>query len=101
MRVSDLRMWDFTVFVDASFDVTVARAVKRDVGLFGSPEAVRARYASRYVPGERLYLRIDSPRERADVIVLNDNPDEPVLEWPRGRPAAERLTEEDALERSG
>lgn len=79
------RSWDFTVFVQASFEVTVTRAITRDVELFGSPEAVRARYLARYVPGERLYLERDRPRERADVVVLNDDPANPKLEWPDGR----------------
>ena len=82
LQRSEIRdRWDFTIFVDAGFDVTVARAAVRDVGLFGSPQAVKARYEARYVPGERLYLKLDRPRERADVVVQNDDPANPVLEW--------------------
>ena len=77
--------WDFAVFVDASFEVTVERARSRDVELFGSPEAVRERYLARYVPGEILYLETDRPREHADVVVQNDDPANPAIEWRRGR----------------
>ncbi len=73
--------WDFSIFVDAGFDVTLARALERDLSLFGSERAVRERYESRYIPGERLYLERWRPRERADAVVRNDEPANPALEW--------------------
>ena len=73
--------WDFSIFVDAGFDVTLARALERDLSLFGSEQAVRERYESRYIPGERLYLKRCRPRERADAVVRNDEPASPALEW--------------------
>lgn len=75
--------WDFRIFVDAGFEVTLARALKRDLQLFGSERAVRERYESRYIPGERLYLERCCPREHADAVVLNDEPANPGLEWKR------------------
>ena len=75
--------WDLSIFVDAGFDVTLARALERDLALFGSERAVRERYESRYVPGERLYLERSRPRERADAVVHNDEPANPGLEWRR------------------
>jgi uridine kinase len=77
--------WDFGVFVDAGFDVTLARALVRDLSLFGSEQAVRERYESRYIPGERLYLERHRPREHADVVVRNDDPQDATLEWKRVR----------------
>lgn len=73
------RHWDFRIFVDVGFDVTLERALSRDVDLFGSPEVVRERYLKRYIPGERLYLTEARPRERADVIVRNNDPANPEL----------------------
>ena len=75
------RHWDFSIFVHASFETTLARAETRDVALFGSPEAVRERYLARYIPGERMYLELDRPRDRADVVVVNDDPASARLEW--------------------
>jgi uridine kinase len=74
-------VWDFTVFVAAGFDVTLARALERDVELFGSEQAVRERYLLRYIPGESLYLSRHGPRERADVVVENSEPDAATLFW--------------------
>ena len=71
--------WDFSIFVHADFDVTVARAESRDQSLFGSAEAVRDRYARRYVPGQRLYLSECRPDRLATVLVDNNDPAHPVL----------------------
>lgn len=72
-------LWDYRVFVDAPFAVTLARAAKRDLALFGSAEAVIARYQRRYIPGQRLYLREARPRDRADVVIENEDLEEPRL----------------------
>lgn len=76
--------WDFRVFVEASFEETLSRALSRDVDLFGGEEGVRRRYERRYIPGEKEYLRLYRPRERADVVVVNDDPANASLEWPDG-----------------
>ncbi|HKV84636.1 MAG TPA: hypothetical protein VJN88_08770 [Ktedonobacterales bacterium] len=69
-------LWDYRVFVDVPFEVTLARATRRDLALFGSTEAVVARYERRYIPGQRLYLREARPLERADVVVENADPED-------------------------
>ena len=79
-------LWDFAVFVDAGFDVTLARALRRDLPLFGSERAVRERYERRYIPGERLYLERCRPFDHADAVVRNDDPVNAALEWNRKNP---------------
>lgn len=71
--------WDFTVFVDASFEITLARAQERDAAFLGSPEEVRRRYEQRYIPGQKLYFAECRPRERAQVVIDNDDPSNPVI----------------------
>jgi uridine kinase len=66
--------WDFRIFVQASFDVTVARAVSRDAHSFGTAADIRERYLKRYVPGQRLYLSEVRPETLADVVVWDDDP---------------------------
>ena len=68
--------WNFSVFLRAAFDVTVARAVARDGG---DAAAVRARYDGRYVPGQRLYLREADPETHADWVVDYDDPRAPAI----------------------
>ena len=54
-----------------------ARHVDRE--LHGGEAAVRARYERRYVPGEQMYLGSIHPRDRADAVVINDDPSDPRL----------------------
>jgi len=73
------KFWDFSIFVDADFDVTVSRAQARDQYLFGSAEKAKKIYLERYVPGQKIYLERCNPKEKADVIVVNNNINFPEL----------------------
>jgi uridine kinase len=73
--------WDYRIFVDAPFAVTVERAILRDRDLFGSAEATRARYEERYVPGQQIYLRSVDPLHHAQAIIQNDDPEHPTLKF--------------------
>jgi uridine kinase len=73
------RAWDFRVFLDVPFAETLRRAVRRDLALFGSADAVRERYQQRYIPGQRLYDAAVRPRQVADVVVDNRDPASPRL----------------------
>lgn len=69
--------WDFTMFLDVDFDVAIERSVQRDLALFDSAEKTKERYWKRYIPGQRIYLNICQPQERADVIIENNDPMNP------------------------
>ncbi len=71
--------WDFTIFVEVTFEAALARAEARDTFRFGSVDDVRARYATRFWPAQRFYLEQVRPRERADAILQNDDPANPTL----------------------
>jgi uridine kinase len=79
LRPELVDLWDLKVFVDVSFSVILGRAMQRDLDLFGTAIAVEERYRRRYVPGQQLYFAEARPREHADIIVNNDDPDRPVL----------------------
>jgi uridine kinase len=85
LRPELVHLWDYRVFVEVDFAVTLQRAINRDLELFGSIAAVEERYTRRYIPGQWLYLAEARPRERADVIVENDDPARPVLVSPSKR----------------
>jgi uridine kinase len=76
-------LWEYRIFVDVDFVIALQRALLRDQSLFGSAEAVRARYKQRYFPGQRLYLRAARPRERANVVVDNNDLARPRLFFPQ------------------
>jgi uridine kinase len=71
--------WDVSVFLDVDFDVALERAVRRDRAYFGSVEKVCDRYRKRYFPGQRLYLQARQPRARADFVIDNNDPMNPVI----------------------
>ena len=72
-------VWDFCVFVHVDFEVALRRALERDIARFGSPESVRERYQNRYIPGQQLYLESVEPQKHADVVIDNNEPENPVL----------------------
>ncbi|MBZ0317080.1 MAG: hypothetical protein K8L91_11730 [Anaerolineae bacterium] len=66
--------WDFTIFVDVSFEVALARALERDLPLFGDKAIVLERYQKRYIPAQRHYMDLCHPRDHANLVVENDDP---------------------------
>jgi uridine kinase len=79
LRPELMGYWDFTIFVEADFETTLARAEQRDAILLGRVEEVRKRYEQRYIPGQKLYYAETRPKERADVIIDNNDPKNPVI----------------------
>ena len=72
--------WELTVWVDVEFPTSLRRALARDVPRLGSIDEVRVRYLRRYHPGQRLYLAECKPQDRADLVMVNDDPDHPMLQ---------------------
>jgi uridine kinase len=75
-------VWDFTVYLHVPESVSLHRAMRRDLSLFGSEDEVRKRYTRRYLPGQALYRQVADPAARADVLVDNSEPETPsLLRW--------------------
>lgn len=79
LRSELMAYWDFSIFIDADFETALTRAEQRDAILFGSIEEVRKRYEHRYIPGQKLYYAESLPRKRADVVIDNNDPGNPVI----------------------
>ena len=73
--------WDYSIFVDISRELSMERGVARDTGVLGDEAEVRKLYEERYLPGEALYMERVNPRAKANVIVDNTDPSEPLLVW--------------------
>ena len=71
--------WDLSIFLDITFDTVIKRALVRDMELFGSEEKIKERYISKYIPGEKIYMELCKPEERADIVIENSNYDAPVI----------------------
>ena len=70
--------WDYAIFVAVDFEIAVARAVVRDIAR-GADKNIAARYRTRYVPGQRIYLQSVRPQEHANVVLENNDPSNPKL----------------------
>jgi uridine kinase len=78
-RPEIVEFWDVKIFIDISFEESAARGGPRDQSLFGTLEAVQARYWERYIPGQRLYFQECQPKKQADIVIDNNNVDKPVI----------------------
>ncbi len=71
--------WDLSVFVQVDPAISLQRASKRDVGLFGASDATEQRYRERYLPGQELYMSLVRPDQRAHVLIDKNDPTTPRL----------------------
>lgn len=53
--------------------------MERDLGLFGTDDDVLRQYEQRYIPGQKMYLEECQPKQRASVIIDNNDPNNPVI----------------------
>jgi uridine kinase len=71
--------WDYSIFVKADFDVTLARALRRDPKLWRDSKELEQRYKCRYIPAQRCYLDECRPESCANVVIDNNNPSHPII----------------------
>ncbi len=71
-------LWTFRVYVAVAEEESLRRGIKRD-----GADAEHF-YRARYLPGQRLYDLQTWPRDRADVVVENDDVEQPRLVWCKG-----------------
>lgn len=63
--------WDFSVFLDVDFSVSIPRGPRRGEG-FGSPDPM-AESNSRYVEGQKLYFKECQPKTLATLVIDNND----------------------------
>jgi uridine kinase len=71
--------WDFRIFLQVSFQTVLERALLRDAKLFGSAQETEQRYLKRYIPGQKIYMKEVHPRQKADIVIDNNNPANPII----------------------
>ena len=62
---------DYTIFLDVSADEILRRGWLRDALHFG--EGIMEKYNTRYIPVHEKHLREDAPRERANIVIDNND----------------------------
>ena len=71
--------WDFSIFVDVPIETVLARAEKRDALALGGAAEVRRLYEERYLLGQKLYFDECRPREKAAMVIDNNDPENVVV----------------------
>ena len=82
LRPELIQYWDFSIFLDVDFSISVPRAVLRDVSSGDrqwDANTLRMRYERRYVPGQRLYFCEARPMKQASIIVDNNDYWNPII----------------------
>lgn len=79
MRPELIDRWDLRVFVSIELEKTVDRAVIRERQM-SSRADVERRWRERYIPSQQFYYAEVRPTEHADIVVHNDEPQQPVWE---------------------
>lgn len=67
------------VFLDAAFEETLRRSLVRDSSATNPQSEVERRFWARYAPGQKLYLAEARPRDRAHLLVDNNDFANPLL----------------------
>ncbi|TDC38668.1 uridylate kinase [Micromonospora sp. 15K316] len=79
MRPELIDRWDLRIFVSTALEKTVDRAVIRERQVSTRAEVER-RWRERYIPSQQFYFAAVRPTDHVDVIVHNDDPQQPVWE---------------------
>ncbi|NES30168.1 uridylate kinase [Micromonospora terminaliae] len=77
MRPELIDRWDLRIFVSTALEKTVGRALVRERRV-SSRADIERRWRERYIPSQQLYLATVRPAEHADIIVHNDEPQQPI-----------------------
>ncbi len=78
MRPELFDFWDVKILLDIHIETSLERAMQRDLYQHGSIAAINRLYQLRYIPAQKIYYERCFPRQRADIIIHNDdfrNPD--------------------------
>ena len=82
MRREIEQYWDLKIFMDIDFETSIKRALQRDLYLFGSEEETLKRYQERYIPGQKIYLELENPKAKADIVIDNNDFSNPSIITP-------------------
>ncbi|HDX9579958.1 TPA: hypothetical protein ROX88_003572 [Bacillus pseudomycoides] len=72
-------LFDYKVFVETDFQIARERGSKREAQAFGSKEKAEDMFLRRYHAACHMYIEEHAPKECADVVVNNNNIEEPVV----------------------
>ncbi|MFH1537017.1 MAG: P-loop NTPase fold protein [Patescibacteria group bacterium] len=67
--------FDLVIFIDVDFDIALSRVLDRqkDKDSLGEEENIRKYYKQKYFAGQELYFKDVNPKEKADIIIDNND----------------------------
>lgn len=71
--------WDLKILLDTADETAIERGARRDTARLGSYKAARQKYIDRYIASQTIYYNEESPQERADIIIDNNDVKSPVM----------------------
>jgi len=71
--------FDYKLYLEVPFEVTLARLLERDVKLFESQAESKEFFEERYRPGQQLYVAEAQPEKVANIIIDNSDYQNPIL----------------------
>lgn len=73
------KFWDIKIFLDITFNEVLKRATKRDKYLFAEEKLLLDKYRERYIPGQKIYLEEENPKQKADIVIKYDDYENPEI----------------------
>lgn len=71
--------WDLKILLDTNDETVIERGARRDTERLGSYEIARQKYIDRYIASQTIYYNEESPQERADITIDNNNVESPFI----------------------
>ncbi|WP_430509316.1 hypothetical protein [Gottfriedia solisilvae] len=70
-------LFDYKIFVNTDFEIARKRGARREEGNFGSYDKAEEMFINRYHSASRMYLEEHLPKQTADVVINNDDIENP------------------------
>ena len=68
--------WDYSIYLHIDEEESIRRGLIRNPG---DEDEARRRYEVRYIAGQRLYRAETEPRKHANIVIDNNDPENPVI----------------------
>jgi len=78
-RYDLVNYWDLKALLDTDDETVIERGARRDTERLGSYEVARQKYIDRYIASQTIYYSEESPQERADIIIDNNDIESPFI----------------------
>ncbi|MBN2794680.1 MAG: hypothetical protein JXR88_04690 [Clostridia bacterium] len=69
MRDQLIEFWDYSIFLEITFDEALNRGLRRDIHYFNDQRLLIEKYNKRYLPGQSIYLTDVNPKDKVDMVI--------------------------------